>query len=122
MHGQRRADDLAAIGLAERLMAETDAKNRDGGPGGRDEVEANAGVARPARSGRQHDRVGRGGDDLGNAHLVVAVHADLGAERAEAMHQVPGEAVVIVDERDGGHARRFFVSALFWAAPRRRSR
>ena len=59
MHGLRRPDDLAAIGLAERLMAEANPKDRNGRSGGLDEFEANAGVARPAGTRRQHDRVGR---------------------------------------------------------------
>ena len=43
---------------------------------------------------------GRAGD------LVVAVHADLGAQFTEIVHQVEGETVVIVDQDD--HARTSF--------------
>ena len=62
---------------------------------------ASRGVQRP---GRQHDGVG-----LGRQHLVDAsisslrTHRHLGPERPEIVDQVPGEAVVIVDERDVRH-------------------
>ena len=82
MHGFWRADDLAAKGLADRLMAEANPENWNGGPRGLDEFEADPGVARPAGAGRQHDRVGRRAHDFGHAHLVIAKHRDVRAERA----------------------------------------
>jgi len=105
MHGFRRPDDLAAISLSERLMAEANPKNRNDGPRGFDEFEADPGIARPAGSRRQHDRVGRGSHDLADPYLVVAMHSDLRAKRAQAMHQVPGETVIIIDESYGCHGR-----------------
>src|ERR1700724_874456 len=82
MHGFWCADDLAAKGLADRLMAEANSKNWYGGPRGLDEFEADPGVARPARAGRQHDRVGRRRHDLAHAHFVVAKHGDVRTQRA----------------------------------------
>src|SRR3984893_7213190 len=122
MHGFWRADDLAAKGLADRLMAEADPENWDDGPRVLDKFEADPGVARPAGAGRQHDRVGRRRHDFANAHFVIAKHRDVRAERAQAMHQVPGETVVIVDQRYGGHARSLSSGRMFWAARASRSR
>ena len=102
--GDGRAHHLAAEHLADRLMAEADAEDRDFRAGLADEVEADAGLARRARAGREDDRVGRAIDDVGHARRIVAHDLDLGAERTEIVHQVPGEAVVIVDQDDGGAA------------------
>src|SRR6185295_7977862 len=63
MHRNRRAHDLAAEGLADRLMAEADAKDRDGRRCLADQVEADAGVVWRAGAGREHDGVGIGRDD-----------------------------------------------------------
>src|SRR3984893_12512505 len=115
MHGFWRADDLAAKGLADRLMAETNPKNWNGGSRGLDEFEADPGIARSARAGRQHDRVWRRAHNVSHAHLVVATHRDVRAERAQAMHQVPGETVVIVDQRYGGHGGISPRLSAFWA-------
>ena len=105
VHGFWRADDLAAKGLADRLMAEAHPKNWNGGPRGLDEFEADPGVARGAGAGRQHDRVGRRRHDLANGHFVIAMHRDRRAEPPETMHQVPSETVVIVDQHYVCHAR-----------------
>src|SRR5215472_11535414 len=57
VHRDRRADDLAAEGLADGLMAETDAEDRDARRCSRNQVEADAGLVRRARAGREHDGV-----------------------------------------------------------------
>ena len=53
--GLRRAHDLAAKGLADGLMAEADAEDRDFRAGLADQVEADARLVRGAGAGRQHD-------------------------------------------------------------------
>ena len=98
--GDRRAHHLAAERLADRLVAEADTEHRNGRCRLVDELEADAGVVGGARTRRQHDGVGIGGHDLGARNLVVAVHDDVGAQPAEIMDEVEGEAVVIVDEDD----------------------
>ena len=103
VNGQRRAHHLAAKALPDRLMAKTDAENRHVPGGGGDKIEADARLMRRAGAGRQHDGVGRGGQDFGDAHLVVAAHGDIGPQLPEIMHEIKGEAVVIVDQRDIGH-------------------
>src|SRR5580704_12324573 len=123
MHRFWCADDLAAKGLADRLMAEANPKNWNGRPRGLDELEAEPSAGRPAGAGRQHDRVGRRAHNFGHAHLVIAKHSDVRAESAQAMHQVPSETVVVVDQRYGGHVRFSpLLLALFWAVRASRSR
>ncbi len=56
VHRRGRADHLAAECLADRLMAEADAEDRDFARGGGDQVQADAGLVRRAWAGRQHDR------------------------------------------------------------------
>ena len=51
------AHDLAAKGLANGLMTEADTEDWNGWRCFGDEIEANAGFVRRARSGRQHDRI-----------------------------------------------------------------
>ena len=66
----------------------------------RDQIEADAGLLGRAGAGRQHDGVGVGGDHGAARHLVVAMHLDLRPQLTEIVHQVEGEAVVIVDQAD----------------------
>src|ERR1700734_841320 len=65
VHGQGRAHDVAAEGLADRLVAEADAEHRNGRRGLVDQVEADAGIIGGAGPRRQHDRIGIGGDHIG---------------------------------------------------------
>ena len=102
VHRHRRPHHVAAEHLADRLMAEADAEHRNGRRGLRDEVEADAGLVGGARPRRQHDGVGIGGHDFGGGDLVVAMDGDLGAQLAEIVDEVEGEAVVVVDEDDHG--------------------
>ena len=67
-----------------------------------DEIETDAGVVGRARPRREHHRVRIHGDDLPDADLVVAKHADVRPQPAEIVEQVEGEAVVIVDQDDHG--------------------
>lgn len=105
MYGNGRPDDLAAKSLAQSLVAEANPKDWDAGGRGLNQFEANPRILRPARARREHDGVGCLTNDLRNTHLVIAVHCDIGAKPPEAMDQVPGETVVIIDERDGRHPR-----------------
>src|ERR1700730_5378586 len=97
------AHDLPAKSLAKRLMTQTNAKDRNGWRRGGNEFEANPGIAGPTRTGRQHDGIRRSFQDLGHAHAIISMDPDFGAETAEAVHQVPGKTVVIVNQRYGSH-------------------
>ena len=99
VHQGGRAHDLAAIDLADRLVAKANPKDRHVAAGALDELEANAGAVRIARSGRQHDGLRSFGQHLVDGHLVVTVDAGRRAQFAEEMHEVVGEAVVVIDER-----------------------
>ncbi len=97
--------DPAAEMLPDRLMAEADAEQRP--PcrrAGRDQIERDAGLVGRARPGRDQDRLRSARQRLGRAQRVVALHPDFGADLAQIMDQVPGEAVIIVDDED--HRRR----------------
>jgi hypothetical protein len=100
MHQFRRPDHLAAKGLADSLVAEADAQNghlvlRLG-----DKVEADPGLIGRAGARRQHNCLGPCRENLADADLVVAMDHRLGAEITQEVIEVPGEAVVIVDEDD----------------------
>jgi hypothetical protein len=64
MHEGRRADDAAAIDLADGLVPEADAEDRHHRPGPGDQLKADAGAVRVARARRQHDRLRSLGQDL----------------------------------------------------------
>src|SRR5260370_3197808 len=98
MHGLRRANDVAAEDLANRLMAKTDAEDRKIA-GAADEVEADAGAVGVARSWRDDDTLRPQGERRLDGHGVVALHHDLGTELAEIVAEVVDEAVVIIDEQ-----------------------
>src|SRR3984885_8447644 len=98
----RRAHHLAAEGVADRLVAEADAEDRDCRSGARDQIETDAGLFGRAGAGRQHDRIGVGGDDVVACHLVVAMHLDLRPELTEIVDEVEGEAVIVIDQNEHG--------------------
>ena len=57
VHRQLRALTSPAVGLADRLMAEADAEQRDLSPAAFDQIEADTGLVGRARARRQHDRL-----------------------------------------------------------------
>ena len=71
--------------------------------GGGDQFQADAGFRGRAGARRQHDRFGLHCDRIGDRQLVIAPHLTLGADIAQKMKEVEGEAVVVVDEKDHGH-------------------
>src|SRR6476646_10679123 len=102
MHQRRRADDAAAIDLADGLMAKAHAEDRHLWSGAGDELEADSGAIWIARSGRQHDGLRRFRQHLIDGDLVVAVDARRRAQFPEEMNEVVGKAVVVVDQRKHG--------------------
>ncbi len=100
VHRYRRPHYLAAEGVANRLMAQADAEDRDFGGNRRDQIETDAGLLGRAGAGRKHDGVRIGVDDSGAGDLVIAVDANLRPQFTEIVHKVEGEAVVIVDQND----------------------
>ena len=100
VHHVRRAHDLAAVELADALVAEAHAEHRD----------AALAEARGSRRSRaRRPRAGPGPGEISTAsgssaaHLVerdrvVAVHDRLRAELTEVLHEVVDERVVVVDD------------------------
>src|SRR6202158_3288859 len=119
VHGNGGAHPVAAIGAADRLVAEADAENRHAVAEPLDEFERNTGFFRGAGTGRNYDRVGARLGQRIDGDLVVPMHFDLGPEHADGMHEVPGEAVIVIDERDFRHWREALEGAL---VTRRRAR
>ena len=104
VHRQWRPRDLAAEGLTDGLQAEADAEDRDlaarlAGPASR-HTPASLGVQGP---GERTIASGRTATISAAVIGVVAHDIDLRDERPDQMHQVPGEAVVVVDDEDAGH-------------------
>ena len=100
MH-QPAANDLPAEMLTDGLMAKTHAEQRAVRIGTRrDEFEADACRVRGARPGRNQERLGPARHRLPSRNRIVADNLDLGAQLHQIMDQVPGEAVIIVDNED----------------------
>ena len=95
--------DGAAEMLADRLMAEADAEQRASGFGaGGDEIEADSGLVRRARAGRDQHRIGAGRERFCGGQRIVALDAHFGPQLDQIVNEVEGEAVVIVDDEDHG--------------------
>src|SRR5262245_14078709 len=100
VHQGRRTHDATAINLTDGLVAEAAAEDRHARPGVFDQLEANPGAVGIARSGRKHDRLGSFRQDLIHGDLVVAIDSRGGAQFAEEMDEIVGEAVVVIDQRE----------------------
>ena len=102
VHEAGCADDAAAKGLADGLMAEADAQNGKLAGETANQFDADAGFARSAGAGRNDDALGAEGGDLVESDLVVAADEELLAHLAEDLGQVVGERIIIVDEEEHG--------------------
>ena len=99
-----RADDMTTIGVADGLMAQAHAEQGDLVPRRMDQIKADARLPGAAGAGGQDNGVWPPRHHRGDTDFIIAMHADLSAKGAQVMHQVPGEAVIVVDERNAGHA------------------
>ena len=72
VHQVRRANDFAAEGSANGLMAETDAQQRHASGEMANQVDADAGLLRSAWAGRDEDAIGMQSLDFGDRGLIVA--------------------------------------------------
>src|SRR4051812_30181367 len=100
------ADDGAAEGLGERLVAEADAQRRHPGLGeALDDVEADPRLVGRARTGRDDDAVGPAREQLLDVRGVVAHDVELAAQLAQVLDEVVGERVVVVDDEDAHQAQ-----------------
>src|SRR5947209_12504635 len=64
------------------------------------EVDADAGLLRSARSRRDQNPLGRHRLDLRDGHLVIALHHYLSPKFTQVLHQVVGEAVVVIEDKN----------------------
>ena len=93
--------DASAPRLHERLVAEADAERRD--PRQReaaDRLERDPGLVRRARARRDDHPVVAADQQLIDGRVVVADDLELGAELAQVLDEVVGEAVVVVEDED----------------------
>ena len=103
MHGQWRANNLAAKHFPNGLMPKADPKYWDHLRGLCNEFKADASFMRRARSWRKNDGVWARIDNVDNSNGVIAMHRYIGAQLSKVMNKIEGEAVVIVDQRNIGH-------------------
>src|ERR1700722_684352 len=105
VHRRFGAHHLAAESLADRLVAETDAE--DGHmPGLGYQLQADAGMVGIARSGRDDDALRLQRQGRFDGERVVPFDRYLGAELAQVVPQVIGEAVVVIDQQEHKKASR----------------
>ena len=103
VHHPRRPHDPATERLADRLVAKAHAEQRPTlGCTGRDQIETDAGIVRAARARRYQEAVGSASQRLVDADRVAPLDPDLRPGFPQIMDQVPGEAVMIVDDEDQG--------------------
>ena len=104
VHQPAGADDLRPERLADRLVPQAHAQQRNLPGKALDARHGNAGLVGRAGAGR-NDQVRRPpGLDLLQRDLVVAVDLQLQrrVELAQPLHEVVGERVVVVDQQDHG--------------------
>src|SRR2546428_8387730 len=82
-----------------------------------DQLQADPGLVRRAGARREHQPLRPAGEDGRGALAIAAQHLHRSAELAEALHEVEGERVVVVDDEDARlHATAFPATAPY-AAP-----
>ncbi len=101
-HPARRADHAPAIRLADRLMSEAYAEDRDVGAVSPDRGDADPRLCRRARSGRQHYRVRREFGDALHRDRIVADDVRPLPQFAEVLDEVVREGIVVVDDEEHG--------------------
>ena len=88
-----------AVGVADALVAQADAQHRQPRPEMADDVVGDARLPGRAGAGRDDDAGRRHFRNFRQRNPVVADDADFGAQFAEVLVQVPGKAVVVVNEQ-----------------------
>ncbi len=113
VHESPVAFDGAAPGVADALVAEADAEGGDFRPEVFEHVVGDAGLFGAARAGRDDDVGGLEGFDFVDGGFVVAKdhHGARRVELADALDEVVGKRVVVVDE-DDEFADEFAVHAV----------
>lgn len=101
MHNLMATDHTAAKRLANRLMPKADAQQGNASRRRRrmGQGQADASLCGGARAGRQHNHLGAKRHGCGHIQCIIADHADIRAKFAQIMHQIIGETVIIVDQK-----------------------
>src|SRR5579864_309070 len=86
-----RANDFASERRADSLMAEADAEDRKLTGELANQVDADSGVLRRARTGRNHNAFRLAARDFFDGNFVVAMNLDVAAQLAEILRQVVGK-------------------------------
>jgi hypothetical protein len=81
-------------------MSEADAEDWYSAGEVLDQINADAGVLRPARTGRHHDALRLHILNVSNRDLVVAVNLDRSSEFAQILDEVVSKRIVIVEYED----------------------
>src|SRR6185369_5951005 len=100
VHELLRTHDLAAECCPHGLVPEAHAQDRQLAGEMADGVDRNARFGRRAGTRRHHQVIWVALRNAFDGDLVIAKHFDLRAELAEVLHQVVGEAVVVVDHEE----------------------
>jgi len=100
VHQALRADDLAAVDFADRLMAEADAEQRNTRAKFANDIAGNSSLARRAGAGADQYLFGVERNRLLDGDLIVAENFHLRTELAKVLHEVVGERIVVIDDQN----------------------
>src|SRR5215210_7037275 len=114
------ADDPAAVGLRQGLVAEADPQGRDARLGeAPHRLDGDPGLVRRAWARRHHDAVPLAPEQVLDGGRVVAHGLHLRAQLPEVLDEVVGEGVVVVDDEDPhAHSRCLAASSIARTTPR----
>ncbi|MNH25994.1 hypothetical protein D3C79_860220 [compost metagenome] len=99
MHHLAGAHYITTEGLANGLVAQAYAEDRQLAGKVLDGLQRHTGFSRGARAGGDDNALGVQGFDLGDGQFVIANDLDLCTQLAEVLHDVVGEGVVVVDHQ-----------------------
>lgn len=107
MHEPIRSHDIAAENLANALMPQANAEERQFARKLADDFATDTGIVRCARTGRNADALGRLLSNLIDRNLVVSMHLHLRAQFSKILDQVVGKRIVVIDyEKHRGECMR----------------
>src|SRR5260370_18704269 len=99
MHHARCSLHAATVRFTQTLVTEANAERRQGRPQLEEEILADARLARRSGTGREDGRNRVEHRDRLERDLVVPMDDDVLSQLAQALHQVVGERVVVVDHQ-----------------------
>ncbi len=100
VHEPIRADDIAAIDLADALMAEADTEHGDVRAKSLDDFAGDSGFVWSARAWGDADSAGLERTYRVDVHNIVADDFHFGTKLAKVLDEVVGEGIVIIDDEE----------------------